>query len=274
MTVTIGEKLSSPRLVNGDQSTAEREYVIIGTTDEAEALTLLRASAPYRYRGLYRQTETIEPYGRDDLWTGTASYGVTAPASDQPSGGDDGLLGVWTFEIGTNSQKVKQSLKTTSVHAGAGQTVALGDYSGAIGWDGESVEGTDILIPTFGFGETHHFDAVEVTLGYVQNLFNITGCVNNAPYKGFKPGEVLFLGASGSSTGLTIWEISYKFAVSPDVQNLQVGNIQGINKRGWEYLWVEYKKAVKNGRLLPEPAVVIIEEVYRSADFSSLGLGT
>ena len=40
--------------------------------------------------------------------------------------------------------------------------------------------------------------------------------------------------------GLEKWELTYQFAASPNAVNLQVGDIQNINKKGWEYLWVRY----------------------------------
>ena len=40
-----------------------------------------------------------------------------------------------------------------------------------------------------------------VTGGYKATLFYLTGKVNGGPFKGFAPGEVLFLGASGSQRG-------------------------------------------------------------------------
>jgi len=64
------------------------------------------------------------------------------------------------------------------------------------------------------------------------NLFILTGRVNQAAFKGFAAGEVLFLGASGSKRGDGDWEITFNYAASPNVTNLPVGSITVASKKG------------------------------------------
>ncbi len=105
------------------------------------------------------------------------------------------------------------------------------DFQGAIGFSTDSVEGTDITIPVYNFKETHYIPALLVTPAYKATLFALTGKVNPFPFKGFAPGEVLFLGASGSQRGTEDWEIAFKFAASPNATDLKVGDITGIEWR-------------------------------------------
>ena len=107
-------------------------------------------------------------------------------------------------------------------------------------------------------------------------LFQLTGRVNSAPYKGFQAGECLFLGASGSKRGEEDWEISFRFAASPNKTGLSVGDIGGIDKKGWEYLWVRYADAEDPAAksIVKRPAAVYVEQVYEYGDFSGLGIGT
>ena len=77
-----------------------------------------------------------------------------------------------------------------------------------------------------------------VTRAYKLTLFALTGRVNNSAFKGFAAGECLFLGAAGTKRGSGDWEIGYRFASSTNVTGLIVGDITGINKKGWEYLSV------------------------------------
>lgn len=105
-------------------------------------------------------------------------------------------------------------------------------------------------------------------------LFYLTGRVNHAPFKGFAAGEVLFLGASGSQRGQEDWEVTFSFAASPNVTGLAVGQITGIAKKGWEYLWVRYEDAVDAHTLVKQPAAAYVEQVYPYGDFALLGIGT
>ncbi len=59
-----------------------------------------------------------------------------------------------------------------------------------------------------------------MTGAYKSTLFFLTACVNSDGFKGFAPGEVLFLGASGTQRGQEDWEITFKFAASPNATGL------------------------------------------------------
>jgi hypothetical protein len=115
-----------------------------------------------------------------------------------------------------------------------------------------------------------------VTSFYKAALFALTGSVNNAAFRGFAAGEVLFLGASGSQRGQDDWEITFRFAASPNVTGLTVGSITNIDKRGWDYLWVRYAdmEDTTAKALVKRPVAVYVEQVYPFADLSGLGIGT
>jgi hypothetical protein len=180
----------------------------------------------------------------------------------------------YTFETGGATAHITQSLQTIARHAAAGQTAP--DFNGAIGVNGDSIDGTDITVPVYNFTETRKMLASTVTGAYKLALFYCTGRVNHATFKGFAAGEVLFLGASGSKTGSEHWEIAFKFAASPNVTNLAVGNITVAAKKGWEYLWVRFRDENDGAAnaLVKRPAAAYVERVYDSADFSTLGIGT
>jgi hypothetical protein len=137
------------------------------------------------------------------------------------------------------------------------------------------VEGVDITVPVYHFSETHYFDDAVVTGAYKATLFLLTGTVNNAGFKGFSAGEVLFLGASGSKRGKEPWEVSFKFAASPNVTGLSVGDITGIAKKGWEYLWVRYNDQEDTVAkvLVKRPVAAYVEQVYGYGNFAGLGIG-
>ena len=89
---------------------------------------------------------------------------------------------------------------------------------------------------------------------------------------------MLFLGASGSRRGKhrdDEWEISFKFAVSPNVSGLSVGPLSIKSKLGWDYLWVRYANEVSSDQknLIKTPTAAYVERVYESRDFGGLGIG-
>ena len=72
------------------------------------------------------------------------------------------------------------------------------------------------------------------------------------------------------------WEITFKFAGSPNRTGITVGPITGIAKKGWEYLWVRYADAEDpaSNTLVKQPVAAYVEKVYEDGSFSSLGIGS
>ncbi len=85
---------------------------------------------------------------------------------------------------------------------------------------------------------------------------------------------MLFLGASGTKRGGGDWEITFRFAASRNRTNLTIGDITGISKKGWEYLWVRYADAedANAKALIKKPVAVYVEKVYEEGDFGLLGI--
>ena len=263
MSVTVHEKWESRETTEGSSPSIDLVYVVRGTNDDLTAKSALESASPVLYDGLVRQSLHIERVA-ETVWEGSVRYGLKEP----PETGDS----TFQFETGGGTTHITQSLSTSGKYAPPGKTAP--DFKGAIGAANDSVEGTDVTVPVYNFSETHYIPVANVTGAYKATLFALTGKVNNASFKGFAAGEVLFLGASGSQRGQDDWEITYRFAASPNVTGLQVGDITGIDKKGWEYLWVRYADAEDQNVLVKRPIAAYVERVYESGDFSQLGIGT
>jgi hypothetical protein len=263
MAVTVHEKWASRETTDGENPSVELLYIIRGTDNDIVAKQALIAAAPVLYNGLARQSLHLERIA-EDIWEGSIRYG----AIRAPEGGES----VFQFDTGGGTQHITQSLQTVGRYAPPGQVAP--NFYGAIGVTHDNVEGVDIVVPVYHFSETHYLPSNVVTPMYKATLFWLTGKVNAAPFRGFARGEVLFLGASGSKRGVENWEISYRFAASPNMAGLTIGDISGIDKRGWEYLWVRYADAEDTNAktLVKKPIAVYIEQVYPYADFSALGI--
>jgi len=269
MPLTAEEKFESRLVTTGNNPSAELRYVIRGTNDDVQARAALAAAslATFNLNGnglffLPRDSLSIEPVG-DQLWEGVARYSNSAPQTDES---------VFAFDTGGGTQHITQSLQTVGTYAPSGRVAP--NFKGAIGVTADSVEGVDITVPVYQFSETHYLDDALVTPAYKGTLFFLTGRVNSAPFKGFAPGECLFLGASGSKRGSGDWEINYRFATSPNVNGLAVGDIVGISKKGFEYLWVRYADAEDSAAkaLVKRPIAAYVEQVYPYGDLSLLGI--
>jgi hypothetical protein len=263
MAVTVYEKWDSRETTIAEDSSVDLRYVIRGTDDDATANSALLAASPVLYGGLVRQSAHTERIA-EDAWEGSVRYGMLEP----PETGDSSF----SFDTGGGTQHITQSLATVGAYSASGPPP---NFKGAVGATRDSVEGVDITVPVYNFSETHYIDAVLVTGAYKAAMFSLTGTVNNAPFRGFAAGEVSFLGAAGSKRGQDDWEISYRFAASPNVVGLVVGDITGIAKRGWEYLWVRYQDTEDTDAkmLVKRPVAVYVEQVYPYGNFAGLGIG-
>jgi len=268
MPIQVVEHFESRRISTGTNPSAELRYTIYGTDDDVAARQALADAAPAMYdpwgSGLIflpRNEVAVEPLGPQE-WSGRVSYGLLPQTEDA----------VFNFDTGGGTQHITHSLATVASYAPPGKRAP--DFKNLIGVTPDAVEGVEITVPVYQFSETHYLPNQVVTPTYRATLFALTGKVNNATFRGLAAGECLFLGAAGTRRGQGDWEIMFRFAGSPNAENLRIGDITGINKKGWEYLWVRYADSVDEDAkaLVKKPVAVYVEKVYEEADFSELGI--
>jgi hypothetical protein len=274
---TIAEKAESRSATLGDQNSIELQYSVMGAADEVEALAALAAQAPAAWNGLVRKTCRVEPVGDgSSYWNGTVTYGG---ATGSKQAGDPQGSKSLSFDTTGGTQHITQAKEHISTTYYEGDTPP--NFQGAIGVTDDSVEGCDITVPVFSFSVTKYLSKSAMTSTYVGYLFTLTGKTNSAQVSitvngltlTFAAGELLFLGASGSARGDDSWEVTFRFAASPNATNLSIGGLTVPAKKGWEYMWVQYKDAKDTGAncVLKKPKRVIVDRVYDSGDLSLLG---
>jgi len=163
---------------------------------------------------------------------------------------------------------LNQSLSTRGTYAAPGKQAP--NYQGAIGVSDSGVDGVDVTVPAFEFTLKRKFKYTSTA--YLLACVALTGKTNSSPWQIFATGEALFLGAEGGENDQNWVDITYHFAARPNENNLSVGNITGVNKRGWEYLWVKHDEEVVADRVLQRPAAAYVEQVYPQASFATLGV--
>ncbi|MEK6778847.1 MAG: hypothetical protein AABY80_04180 [Candidatus Deferrimicrobiota bacterium] len=268
--VTVEELFEGRTEVVSAKSTAEVPYLVRGAADEMEVKVAITANTPMFYAGLLRKSVELAEHITADTWKVNVRY-------ERPEKGEEGTPppeNNFSFDTGGGTQHITQSLETKNKY-GPSASEMLG---GAIGFDGENVTGVDITVPVYNFSETHYFPYEVMTDALRQCLFRATGSVNDDAFRGFQPGEVLFLGASGSRQGEDpedLWEVTFKFAASKNRTDIQVGEIGPIEKKGWEYMWVQYAPEVDEDVkvLIKKPVAVYVERVYPETSFALFEIG-
>ena len=269
MAITSFEESESRKFTDGRNG--KRSFIIRGTADQDAATTELKSIADSSFFGLSRNKVTVEPIMTDEnasggVWRGTAEYLAVVRPLPEASGDS-----FFNFDTGGGTQHITQSNGTVASFVSTGAAPTGNGAINAV--PGGSVEGVDIVVPIYNFSETHIFALETVTTAYKGILYDLTGKINDAAFKGTNAGECLFMGASGQSKGEDQYEIAFNFAALPNKTNFAVGDITGVNKRGWEYLWVVYGDAVDEDTLIKTPKSVHVERVYDEGDFSTLTIG-
>jgi len=276
-------------------SSYSKSYKVFGSTDDtvvhAEANGYLTGQLAYwTYPGQPNVQLRAESYSvsylGDDAWQVSIAYEKQGAEDDDQR---DPLKRSRSFDTSGGSQHITQAAGGTVTTSG-GTTVTQGSerryppgtapsMNNAIGVDGSSVNGVDIVAPALTWTETYDVPHQYVTANYIKSIAALTGTVNNGAFRTFAAGEVLFMGCSGSQEwddqrGNGPWTLSYKFVASPNVTEQTIGDITGIEKKGHEYLWVRYEDAVSTNELVKKPKYVYVNKVYRDGNFSGLGIGT
>jgi hypothetical protein len=267
MSVQWGERPGTIRSSTNPESLTVG-YILNGVQLEATAMALALGFSSALYLNLYRTNVALTNMG-PLLWHVEVTYGPYD--KKEPEAGDF----KWSFQTGGGNKHITQAI----THIGEYGTDAI-DHKGTIGLnENGDVEGVDIPEAAFEWTEDRKLLLASYGWAYAGIVGGLTYTVNNATFRGLPIGSVLFKGASGSQSAKDplLLEFTYTFAYSPNVTGKTVGDITGIDKKGWEYLWVEY--ATEGGdagakKLPKRPSQVNVEKVYEAGDFSLLGIGT
>lgn len=282
------------RLGKRASSTYQKSYKVFGTTDDtvvhAEANANISANLAYwQYPGQPNVQLRAESYSvnylGDDAWQVTISYEKTGADDD---GQTDPLRRSRSFDTSGGTQHITQadggkitSTGTTTVRTGTETRFPSNapSMNSAIGVDGDSVAGVDIVVPALSWTESYDVPSSYVTAAYIRRVAALTGTTNDATFRGFAAGEVLFTGCSGNQDwdadrGDGPWSLSYKFVASPNVTGQTIGTIENISKKGHDYLWVRYEDSVSGSDLIKRPKYVYVNTVYKEGAFSGLGIGS
>lgn len=206
----------------------------------------------------------------DNVWLATATWGKAKKREDPPTNAEE-----ISFDISPQTTKITQSLDTVNSY-GIGGADAL-PYGGGIGFNGKGFDGCDKIVPAMSFTITQYLPVATITNAYIQKLEAAAGHVNNAGWRGRAAGEVLFTGVSGSKRSEDDYTMSFKFLSQPTATGLSVGQITGIQKGGWEHLWVSYREeeATIGGKkyVVKKPFSAYCEKIYESISFpNQLGI--
>lgn len=268
--------------VSIDNPSVDLVYKVLRTEDDAAVRVVVEQTIPFLYnltsslgvQQLVFQSYEIDHRG-NGIWNAVAKYGKKEPqkTGDPENGKHESSF---SFDTTGGTRHVKHSIRTVQRYGTSGKTPP--DFKGLIGVNDDKVEGCDVVAPAFAFSESHRVPSSFVTGAYKNKIYLLTGKVNAAQFtradgQTFAPGECQFLGASGSKRGTEGWEITYKFTASVNASGLVIGDITGIAKEGFHYLWVRWQEVENAKTLVKQPESIHVEQVVEYGHFGDLKIG-
>jgi hypothetical protein len=260
---------AAKRVKYNKDGSIDRSWVVYDVQDDAQAIAEAFAKSTASYQTRPRNpVPDVENLGFS-IWLVTFTY-ERLDGDEGSGGGEQGsdISGLVEFDTAGGSTHITQAIQQNAYPTNIIQ------IDNAIGWNGDEVEGVDIIVPQLQISLMKRWALPVVTGNYVKNLARMTGKTNQLPYAigsgEFDEGELLFMGATGTIAN-SLWEVRYNFTASQNRTNFSIGSITGINKRGHEYISVKYKKEESDGKhIIPKPEFVFVSKVYESADFGSV----
>lgn len=282
MTVRIWQKFDEQATLSLDQPDDDLVYMADGSESLGDILpvayALLGAFGTGNYRGLWLQSIKPKHLGAG-AWTLDVHYGKVRPVTV------DSLQFTAETTGGTIHREV--SLETVHYYTASGEdTGTAPDFQRLIGVTKDHIAGVDIPGPKFAFTVKKKHDTTALHPTYLNTLQDMTPSTNSNPiiiaWKGqvigIDPGECLYHGGAISDggrdpdSGNELIDIDHKFEVSRNDDGLVVGDIAGIRKAGWEYLWCLTRDTIDSGFRSKEIVAVYIEKVFFDSDFTQLQL--
>lgn len=243
-------------------------FVAVGSNDDQFVKSFAKSATPLvvsTIEGtLYRQDVILESGGHEIFY-------VAIPYAKEKR-----ETGSYTFSFSTigGTTHIDCSRKTVGTYNAPGFTPFVPLHGGAIGVTGDDILGCDIVIPQLKLTVSFRHPLGHLNLAQLRRIHDVTGHVNSTEFLTFEPGEVLFLGATGSEGTDAETTVQYEFAVSPNQTDLTIGETTGIEKKGHDYLWIDFAESTSGGFPVRKPRFIYVEEVYPRADLADvLGFG-
>lgn len=254
----------------GNTKEKEIKYFVSNPTSKHDAMKAVMEDAPSSYGNLPRASIRFDSYDADGNIEISVTY--SKESNDTATNDDDNTEpeSTMNFECSSGTAHVikarQQEIKYGNIDAG-----------GFIGWHGpgadvDVIDGVDIVSATMRVTFTKTMSVSKLTTSYCRKIAELTGTVNNSDFKGWKIGEVLFLGASYSAAeGDTKTQVSFNFAIQPTEEITIAGKT--IRKYGHD-VFTTITKKVKNVDGAPTVKIVAahLSRVYKFMDFKQLGL--
>ena len=241
-----------------------------GANAEIDVLLAVKNYVETSMQNLPLESIEIESRESGSIYRANVTYA-------QPSGGSGGSSSTSnddeptvSFDCGGGTRHIDISLNQRHLKGDL-------DAGGLINWNGKTGDGMDVSgvdVPTAQLRKTYtrSMRLSELTSKYERQLANLVGKVNAKKWKGWEPGEVMFLGCSYSGRRTERISVSYNFSIQLNEKGAEMAGVK-FDKQGFEFVWgIKKTTAAESGYPRVDITDLYVDKVVESADFAVLGV--
>lgn len=273
---------------SGKGASANETYIVLGTSNEMEAVGAANSTATpivtFGYQDsvvvLVRSSATAKPTSYD-TWEVDIEWSEESSSKSKQRSEGQPLENMvkWSFDTTGSTQRITIA-KEEVARGERSQSYPAPEMYGAMNWDGQQLQGADIVIPALKISATAPYKPSVITKEWIANLARNTGKTNSKKWQGFEAGELLYIGSTGTkdvplANGVPQqkpFEIVHSFEASENQKPFTTGGITIENgKKGFEYAWVRFEQVDDpNTIVYPKAVHAYIDRVYDEFDFKEL----
>lgn len=244
----------------GVMTACEIKFLVIDPVDKNSAMSAALAASPAVMGEAKRTSVRFDGFDADKNAEITVVY-------EDDSEDEEATM---SFDCGGGTKHLTHSIE---------QKIVKGDVDagGAINWNGkygDEMQINGIDVPTAQLRETYtkKMKVSRLTTSFKRKVANLVGKVNSGTFKGWNPGEVMFLGMSYAAPEKKSTRVQVTFNFS--IQVNETANIAGVSvkKNGFDYAWAIQGAKADGTTTKIEPKAVYVDKVCEMASFSALGL--
>lgn len=262
------ELAANRRYDDGENPSAEREWMVVGATGYANAYATLDAAIPGSITLPSGAIVYADGFEALEVQDEEAAMRFRVRYSSQPKPAANETE--FEFDVSAPTQTVFQGLAVTAF-APSGKTAP--NFGGAIGVQDGIPRGAQPLSAFSTFSITKHWPVASVNQAYQLTIESLIGSVCNATFNGRAAGTVRLLGVRGRQSG-NKFPISYEFGFRPNVSSFAVDAITVTSANGWDIIDPYYEPQVDttNKKLVRRARAVYVHRIHPLVSWAGLSL--
>ena len=260
---------------DGKLTSCEIQYIVTDPASKSAAIREILNSAPQEVNGALRTSVRFDGYDSE----GNLEISVVYEKDNSVfSENENESAATMSFDCTGGTKHITHAIsqkKAWGIDGGSSD-----DTGGAIGWNGKTgaemeITGCDIATGQLRESYEKTMRMSSITTAKKRTWCSLVGKVNANRFKGWEPGEVMFLGCSfsGSSNSKSKIRVQFNFSIQENESNAKINGKNCGRKDGFQVIWaMSDTKKGQNDVPVVDVKGIYIATVCEYGNFDLLGI--